>query len=156
MTADRDILKQRAEIILEEIDIEKTDQCFSYPAGGKVSALVDHVTDNDRDLLKGDYIIRYIFETAMTITTKSWEKTSDIINLLPPHGFRKDEEIPQWAYWFCSHKKRTLSINRFLHEIQGTDIKQSVFDMMFETVRYEQTTIAARMIQYLSDENNWK
>jgi hypothetical protein len=155
MTENKDVLKQRAQMILDEITREKTDHGFSYPAGGMVSSLTEHVTDNDRDLLKGNYIIRYIFDTAMTITTKSWEKTSDIMNLLPPYGFRKEEEIPQWAYWFTSHKKRTLSVNRFLHEIQGTDIKQSVFDMMFETVRYEQTTIALRMIQYLSDEDNW-
>jgi len=156
MTQDKTLLKKRAQQILDEITGEKRDQGFSYPSGGKVSSLVDHVTGGDRDLLKGNYIVRFIFDTAMTITTKSWEKTNDIINLLPPHGFRKDEEILQWTYWFCSHKKRTLSVNRFLNEIQGTDIKQSVFDMMYETVRYEQKTIAAGVIRFLSDDDNWR
>ena len=155
MTDNKDILKQRAGMILDEITGEKADQGFSYPAGGVVSSLAGHVTQNDRDLLKGTYVIRFIFDTAMTITTKSWEKTTDIMNLLPPHGFRKEEEILQWSYWFCSHRNRTLSVNRFLHDIQGTDIKQSVFDMMYETVRYEQTTIAAKVIQFLRDDDNW-
>jgi len=156
MSDNCDIFKQRAGIILDEITRETTDRGLSYPAGGMVSSLVKHVTENNPDLLKDNYVLRFIFDTAMTITTKSWKKTSDIMNILPPHGFRKEEETLQWTYWFTSNKKRTLLVNRFLHEIQGTDIKQSVFDMMFETVRYEQKAIAARMIEFLSNEDNWE
>ena len=156
MTQDTAVLKQRAQKILDELTGEKNGTGLTFPAKGMVSALVDQVTGNDKDLLNDAYIVRFIFDTAQTIIMKSWEKTGDIINLLPPYGFRNDEAIPQWAYWFSSHKRRTLSVNRFLREVQGTDINKSVFDMMYETVRYEQKNVAAEVIRFLSDDDRWR
>lgn len=155
MTQHTMLLKQRAQEIVNEITTDAGCSDLTFPAGGIVSALVEYVTKGDKELLKGNYIIRFIYDAAMTIITKSWEKSDEIYSLLPPHGFRRDEEIPQWAYWFSSHRKRTLMVNRFLNKNQSIDIKQSVFDMMYETVRYEQISVAEDVIRFLCDDGTW-
>lgn len=147
---------KRAEKIVAEITRLMDEQVDLHKPGTLVSSLIDHVAQGDRELCGDRYVRRFIFDAAQTIATKPWEKESDIFDRLPPYGFRKDEETLQWAYWFGSHRKRTLSINRFLLEVQGTQIKQSVHDLMYETFRYEQKSVASKVLCYLKDDTNWK
>lgn len=147
---------KRAEKIVAEITRLMDEQVDLHKPGTLVSSLIDHVAQGDRELCGDRYVRRFIFDAAQTIATKPWEKESDIFDRLPPYGFRKDEETLQWAHWFGSHRKRTLSINRFLLEVQGTQIKQSVHDLMYETFRYEQKSVASKVLCYLKDDTNWK
>ncbi|HQQ15026.1 MAG TPA: hypothetical protein PK764_05790 [Deltaproteobacteria bacterium] len=156
MTEEKTVLTERAETIVREITALMEERRDFSDAGALVSRLFDYVAEGDRDLCRDIYIQRFVFDAAQTIATKPWEKESDIYEKLPPYGFRGDEETLRWAHWFGSHRKRTLSVNRFLIEVQATQIRQSVHDMMFETFRYEQKSVAAKVIGYLKDDANWR
>ncbi|MCE5276308.1 MAG: hypothetical protein LLG43_14370, partial [Deltaproteobacteria bacterium] len=51
--------------------------------------------------------------------------------------------------WFSSNTRRTLLVNRFLLTVKGTDMQTSVYDMMYETFRYEQMMVASRVMDFL-------
>ncbi len=156
MTQDKAVIVERAHKIIAEITRAMEEHLDFHDAGRLVSSIVDHVVQEDRDLIQDRYIRRFIFDAAQTLATKPWEKESDILDRLPPYGFRRDDELLQWAHWFASHRKRALSINRFLLEVQGTQIKQSVHDLMYETFRYEQKSVASKVIGFLKDDTHWE
>jgi hypothetical protein len=127
MTEEKTVLTERAETIVREITALMEERRDFSDAGALVSRLFDYVAEGDRDLCRDIYIQRFVFDAAQTIATKPWEKESDIYEKLPPYGFRGDEETLRWAQ-FGSHRKRTLSVNRFLIECRATQIRQSVHE----------------------------
>ncbi|MGI6396996.1 MAG: hypothetical protein ACOX3E_07285 [Desulfomonilia bacterium] len=156
MTEDSLLIKDRAQRIVAEITMLIESQANVYDAGGPVSRLIEYVVDGDSSLYRDDYVLRFIFDAAQTVAAKPWKSERDVYDRLPPYGFRKEEEILRWAHWFGSHRKRPPFINRFLKEVQATDIRKSVHDLMFDTFRYEQVSVASKVLSYIKDDANWK
>ncbi|MFY9399236.1 MAG: hypothetical protein WAR22_12830 [Desulfomonilia bacterium] len=145
------ITRQRAQRIVDEITRAVESGTGISDAGPEVSALLDRVTGGDPAQRKDRYVQRFIYDAARIIAEKPWSTRGEVLEKLPPYGFRREEEVLQWAHWFGSRRERMLLVNRFLLEVQGTDIRKSVHDMMFETFRYEQQAIAAKVLDYLEE-----
>lgn len=149
MTDDTVLLKTNAQKILDERTDTGNDPGISDLPGTLGSRLLDHAAEGHADLRTDRWVRGFAFITLKTITQKPWEKESEIYEKLPPYGFRRPEETAMWAQWFSSNTRRTLLVNRFLLTVKGTDMQTSVYDMMYETFRYEQMMVASRVIDFL-------
>ncbi len=173
MTEERCVVRERAQKIVSEF-AELMEERHgpsrtgtSIPGTGRerdgearrydaVNRVVEFAVDGDRELIGDRYVMRFVFDAALAVAEKSWETPDDIYERLPLYGFRKNEEVLQWAHWFGSHRKRTLSVNAFLRAIQDVSTRKSVNDLMFETFRAEQKSIASRVISFLKDDEHWE
>jgi hypothetical protein len=173
MTEERCIVRERAQKIVSEFTRlieEGNGSCLNGAddAGpGKeqdgtdrhrlaVNRVIEYAVEGDRELVGDCYVMRFVFDAALAVAEKPWETPCDVYDRLPLYGFRKNEEVLQWAHWFGSHRKRTLSVNVFLRDIQNVSTRKSVNDLMFETFRAEQRSIASRVISFLKDDAHWK
>jgi hypothetical protein len=148
---EHDTIRTRAQRIVDEITRAVESGSEVPHAGPAVSGLLGRVAGDDEALRKDRYVQRFIFDTARIIAEKPWSTRGDVIEKLPPYGFRREEEVLQWAHWFGSRRERRLLVNRFLLEVQGTDIRKSVHDLMFETFRYEQQAVAVKVLDHLEE-----
>ncbi len=128
----------------------------SAPHYDAVNRVIEFAVDGDRELIGDRYVTRFVFDAALAVAEKPWETPDDIYEKLPLYGFRRNEEVLRWAHWFGSHRKRTLSVNVFLRDVQEISTRKSVNDLMFETFRAEQKSIASRVICFLKDDAHWR
>ena len=148
---EQETIRERAQRIVDEITRAVESGSKIPQAGPAVSGLLSRVAGDDAALRKDRYVLRFIYDATRVIATKQWNTHSDVLEKLPPYGFRREEEVLQWAHWFGSRRERRLLVNRFLLEVQGTDIRKSVHDLMFETFRYEQQAVASKVLDHLEE-----
>ncbi len=149
---DRDLIITRARTLAKQMKPGAQDNLFEGPEASrlrKVLAGESPARGCDR------WVQRFITDTLVTIADKPWDTIQEILEALPPYGFRAPEQTEEWAHWFASLRERTLSVTHFINAYKKIGTMHSVFDLMYDTFRAEQIAVARVVLAFLMDDRAW-
>ena len=88
---EQETIRERAQRIVDEITRAVESGSKIPQAGPAVSGLLSRVAGDDAALRKDRYVLRFIYDATRVIATKQWNTHSDVLEKLPPYGFRREE-----------------------------------------------------------------